>query len=63
MVAEVEEAGRPQSRRHRVPKRSTPKSGSVDKMLHRLEFHAMGCEMLAVVDRESACSAANVLMV
>lgn len=22
------------------------------KMLHRLEFHAMGCEMLAVVDRE-----------
>ena len=23
-------------------------------MLHRLEFHAMGCEMLAVVDSESA---------
>ncbi|HEX2996066.1 MAG TPA: hypothetical protein VHP14_14675, partial [Anaerolineales bacterium] len=23
-------------------------------MLHRLEFHAMGCEMLAVVDGESA---------
>lgn len=26
----------------------------MNKMLHRLEFRAMGCEMLAIVDRESA---------
>lgn len=37
------EAALPQSPKHRVP-----------EMLQRLEFRAMGCEMLALVERESA---------
>ena len=36
-------------RKHRPHKRGNP----VDRMLHRLEFHAMGADMLAVVERET----------
>src|SRR3990172_405295 len=42
IIVAVVEAGPSRSLKHRVP-----------EMLHRLEFHAMGCEMLALVDRES----------
>jgi FAD:protein FMN transferase len=42
MVVVVVEADQSQSLKHRV-----------HKMLQRLEFHAMGCEMLAAIDREA----------
>src|SRR5512142_3233564 len=42
MVAEAEVAPQPPPLKQRVP-----------EMLHRLEFHAMGCEMLALTEHES----------